>query len=1346
MANRFLSNIRINDAYTFPASDGSSGQVITTDGAGNLSFAESGTSDAASVIYRDNFTGDGSTVAFDLQNSITDEDQTQIYIDGVYQEKDTYSVSGSTITFTTAPISGHSIEVISISAINTGPTIIYQDNFTGNGSATDFTLAQVIDNEVKTFVFLNGVYQFKGTYSVDSTTLSFDTAPANGVDIEVISIASATQADSLQAGAVIVPVKNTHTASISKGTPVYITGNVGASERLQIAPADASNSAKMPAAGLLLTTLAVNAEGYAITGGYLRNITTDTIDGTSTTSNDTVYVKAGGGLTMTKPTGSNLIQNIAKVARSSGGSSGSLLVSSILRTNDVPNLTTGKIWVGDSNTVESTVIHLDESNNRLGINNNSPNYSLDVTGDANISSNVIIGGNLTVDGTQTILNTQTVEVEDNILQLNTTQGSPDTATATTSGISIYRGDGVTQASFIFDDADDTWDLTNNLVVTSSASDIAFFKSSQTTTTNVYITNTNATANNTANLYFAPANNIAGSYIKSTAIEDFSTSANRTSDLRFGVRKDGTFNEAVIINSSGDVDIAGDVTISDVQPRFRFNETDTTNENFEFRHNGGDLILDKIDDDFSSNRVERMRIDTSGNVGIGTSSPGTKLHIDGGDLRVRDSGNVAIQIVSSDSGQSAIQFGDDGDTNDGRIVYMNTTDLMRFFTNDSEKMVIDSSGNVGIGIDAPTTYYSGADNLVVYQASGEAGITVATATDTTGALYFADGTTGNEQYRGGIAYTHSTDKLSLVSGGSTKMTIDSSGDSTFYGDVIIENNFPTITLKSTDNSAVAEDIVSSIDFYAGDTSSAGQAINAKISSYATDAFGRLGLQFLTGGNGVPEERMRITSGGNVGIGTDSPDAKLSVNGIIRATTSDYASPSTGGAISMFQDNNNYATIWAVKDYNQGWADVTLCRLGGNVGIGTASPNAKLDIAAATPTLRLTNTTDPLGTADVGAIEFFTNDSSTSASRIISSIVCYNNSGSAVPEGELIFKTSLGGGGAVAATERMRIDSSGHIYQGTVGEAANKYYYFQNSTTADAGLVFKDNASTNSGYLTYNHGLDAMKFGVNGSERMRITSGGEIGIGTTNPQTDLHIAQSVNNTPTILRLENADQTIETNQEVNTIQFYTNDTSTAGTGITSKISQVAENAGNEYAMAFYTYNSGDLLTERMRIDNGGSIHQNYISGLAGTSDYGFTIAKQIGYSQVYFRADTTSTRYIQRFYNDNSGTLQNVGNIIMSGSSTSYATSSDYRLKEDLQNFAGLDIVSKIPVYDFKWKTDKSRSYGVMAHELQEVLPQAVVGGKDAEEMQGVDYSKIVPLLVKSIQELKAEIETLKTQINN
>ena len=103
--------------------------------------------------------------------------------------------------------------------------------------------------------------------------------------------------------------------------------------------------------------------------------------------------------------------------------------------------------------------------------------------------------------------------------------------------------------------------------------------------------------------------------------------------------------------------------------------------------------------------------------------------------------------------------------------------------------------------------------------------------------------------------------------------------------------------------------------------------------------------------------------------------------------------------------------------------------------------------------------------------------------------------------------------------------------------------------------------------------------------------------------------------------------------------------------------------------------------------------------------------------------------------------VGSIYVSGSATAYNTNSDYRLKEDLKDFNGLEMISNIPVYDYKWKVDESRSYGVMAHELQEILPNAVSGEKDAEEMQGVDYSKIVPLLIKSIQELKAEVELLK-----
>lgn len=97
------------------------------------------------------------------------------------------------------------------------------------------------------------------------------------------------------------------------------------------------------------------------------------------------------------------------------------------------------------------------------------------------------------------------------------------------------------------------------------------------------------------------------------------------------------------------------------------------------------------------------------------------------------------------------------------------------------------------------------------------------------------------------------------------------------------------------------------------------------------------------------------------------------------------------------------------------------------------------------------------------------------------------------------------------------------------------------------------------------------------------------------------------------------------------------------------------------------------------------------------------------------------------------------------TAFNTTSDYRLKEDYQSFNGLDIIDDINVYDFKWK-DKvnkigKRAYGVKAHELDAVVTSAVTGEKDAAGMQTVDYSKLVPILIKSIQELKAEIEILK-----
>lgn len=118
-----------------------------------------------------------------------------------------------------------------------------------------------------------------------------------------------------------------------------------------------------------------------------------------------------------------------------------------------------------------------------------------------------------------------------------------------------------------------------------------------------------------------------------------------------------------------------------------------------------------------------------------------------------------------------------------------------------------------------------------------------------------------------------------------------------------------------------------------------------------------------------------------------------------------------------------------------------------------------------------------------------------------------------------------------------------------------------------------------------------------------------------------------------------------------------------------------------------------------------------------------------------------WFARFHNS-SGTF--AGGIQHTGSTTtSFVTSSDYRLKEDYKQINGLEILSKIKTYNFKFKDEEFRMDGVIAHELQDILPYAVSGEKDGKDFQGVDYSKIVPILVKSVQELKAEIDQLKAK---
>lgn len=134
---------------------------------------------------------------------------------------------------------------------------------------------------------------------------------------------------------------------------------------------------------------------------------------------------------------------------------------------------------------------------------------------------------------------------------------------------------------------------------------------------------------------------------------------------------------------------------------------------------------------------------------------------------------------------------------------------------------------------------------------------------------------------------------------------------------------------------------------------------------------------------------------------------------------------------------------------------------------------------------------------------------------------------------------------------------------------------------------------------------------------------------------------------------------------------------------------------------------------------------------------------------RYESSGTSYMATFFNSSSS---NIGNITCDNSSTSYGTSSDYRLKDNVLPMTGaLDKVALLKPVTYKWKSDGSDAEGFIAHELAEVCPQAVHGEKDAIDSknnpvyQSVDTSFLVATLVSAIQELTAKVNALESQLN-
>jgi hypothetical protein len=129
--------------------------------------------------------------------------------------------------------------------------------------------------------------------------------------------------------------------------------------------------------------------------------------------------------------------------------------------------------------------------------------------------------------------------------------------------------------------------------------------------------------------------------------------------------------------------------------------------------------------------------------------------------------------------------------------------------------------------------------------------------------------------------------------------------------------------------------------------------------------------------------------------------------------------------------------------------------------------------------------------------------------------------------------------------------------------------------------------------------------------------------------------------------------------------------------------------------------------------------------------------------------STGSLIGFYYSASNTL--VGNITTNGSSTTYGTTSDYRLKENVEPLTGgTATIDALNPVKYEWKSSGAYGEGFLAHELQAVIPEAVDGEKDAVDENGkikpqvVDLGKIVPHLVSAVQELKAQLDAANQKI--
>jgi hypothetical protein len=658
---------------------------------------------------------------------------------------------------------------------------------------------------------------------------------------------------------------------------------------------------------------------------------------------------------------------------------------------------------------------------------------------------------------------------------------------------------------------------------------------------------------------------------------------------------------------------------------------------------------------------------------------------------------------------------------GEVPYQSAASTTGFTAAGSSGQVFFSGGT------GSPTWSNSFPNVMTFTNTSQPGITLGSS----GTTFYIQGSTGTATGGGSLVQ---------IQGGSGGSTSGAGGGININGGASNSGTGGTIDL--TAGAGTGGNAGGAINIYSGagsTTTGAGLITIQGGTGGTTGSGGGLTMVGGTGGSGAGGQGGNVSltggpggSGGNPGGNATLQGGNGTTNsagGQVNVTAGNGAGTSGGAKVVITGGTGGATTTGGAITITSGAGNTT--GVGGNVTIATGS--------------------SPSGT-NTASITFQTG---TGSSQVTAMTIAPSTN-------VLIGTTSdAGSGNPLQISGTLNGVFSTIMTNLSTGSSGYTYLQLNNSTSNNAG-VFRMSSTNTTGpggadaiALWHQNTGSAVAFG-NGIERMRLSStNGNLLIGTSTDAGSGIRLQVAGNATVTGSSSGTTLAISTNY-ANIAQSWI---STGGT-TAGDVALDFDTNGNAF---LYQYDAGvfdfgtvgagavNLVTNntaRIGISGTGNINLSAASSGVTLTVNGVSgsVAQNIVYPTTYgLQLESTSTSATSTAVNFQQNST-NVGTITTTNSATAYNTTSDYRLKENVVSLSNaLDRLIELKPYRFNFKKEPGITIdGFLAHEVQEIVPNAVTGEKDGKEMQQMDHSKLVPLLTASILELIKQVKDLQAEI--